>query len=72
MQMKILAALIVFAGCFLFYYGSVMLFFVPGYPGERYLSVGRIGFGVLPFLGGIGLFALALWIFNRRRRDAGR
>ena len=66
--MRILATLLLLAGLFLIYYGGVMLLFVPGYPGERYLSTGRIGLGVVPAVVGCGLLALAVTLWFRRKR----
>jgi MFS family permease len=73
---------VLFAGaCFLFYYGTAMLFLVPGYPGENYLKSlveGRFLYGVVPFLSSIGIIAFAGWLWDRSheshnlRRSIGR
>ena len=66
--MRILALLLALAGLFLLYYGGVMLF-VPGYPGEPYLSAGRVGLGVVPALAGVGLLAVAAVLCLRPKRE---
>ena|ERR1700678_2314074 len=56
------------AGCILFYYGSGMLFLVPGDPGENYfksLLSGRFLYGVVPFLASIGVFVAVGWLWSR-------
>ena len=67
--MRILALLLAFAGLFLLYYGGVMLLFVPGYPGEPYLSASRVGLGVVPALAGVALLAVAVVLWLRPKRE---
>lgn len=71
-QMRILTLLLLLAGLFLIYYGGVMLLFVPGDPGEPYLSTGRVGLGVLPASGGVGLLIMAILLWLRRKRALAR
>ena len=51
---------------FCLYYGSVMLLFVAGYPGESYWQRERIIYGVAP-LGLSAIFFLAGCTFKSRR-----
>jgi hypothetical protein len=56
------------SGCFLFYYGTGMLFLVPGDPGENYfksLFNGRFLYGVVPFLTSMGAFVAVGWLWSR-------
>ena len=52
-------------GCFCLYYGTAMMLLVPGYPGQHYLSWGRIAYGVGPTVLSIGLLILAGWFWSR-------
>jgi hypothetical protein len=56
-----------FLGCAVcLYYGSVMLLFVSGYPGESYWQRERMIYGVVP-LGLSAIFFLAGCAFKSRR-----
>jgi len=60
-------------GAVLFCYGAMSLFFVAGAPGEPYLSSGRLLYGVLPTVLGLGSFVCAVWLgFGRRVPDSQR
>jgi hypothetical protein len=52
------------AGLFGLYYGMVMSFLVPGYPGESFFTVSRFTYGVLPLLTGVVLVFFAAWIWK--------
>lgn len=49
-------------GAILFVYGMVSLLFVPGSAHEPYLSSGRMLYGVLPAILGLGSVASAIWL----------
>ena len=51
----------------LLYYGATMLVFVPGYPGERYFSVGRLVYGVGPTVASLTMIVLAAKTWSARR-----
>jgi hypothetical protein len=55
-----LSILLFLSAAFCLYYGLVMLFLVPGYPGESYWHAHRIHYGVVPVLFGLVLFAAGL------------
>ena len=63
---KVLSIISAIPACFLIYYGTVMLFMVPGDPGEPYLSAGRFVYGCLPFGAGLLLALIARWIWKRQ------
>jgi hypothetical protein len=67
MLMKSLSIVAAIPACFLVYYGAVMLFMVPGYPGEPYFAAGRVIYGCVPMTLGVGLFLLARWFWKRGR-----
>jgi hypothetical protein len=52
-------------GCFCLYYGTGMMLVVPGYPGEHYLSWGRVVYGIAPTVLSLGLLTLAGWFWSR-------
>ena len=54
--------------CALLYYGTGMLLFVPGYPGENYLKSlfsGRFLYGVLPSVSSVALLVTVGWLWDR-------
>jgi hypothetical protein len=57
------------AGCL--YYGSVMLLFVPGYPGESYWQRERIIYGMLPVGLSAVFFLAGLALKSRRSTSRG-
>ncbi len=63
------------AACALLYYGSVMLFLVPGSPHEAYFQRNRVIFGVLPVLLSLGLLVavgrVSKGLANERRSVRG-
>jgi hypothetical protein len=65
---KLVSIPIFVAGCFLFYYGSGMLFLVPGDWRENYLKsliTTRFLYGTVPFLASIGTFVAVGWLWSR-------
>jgi hypothetical protein len=66
--MKCVCAGLFVGACFLFYFGSGMLFLVPGDIGESYvksLFAGRFLYGVVPFLASFALIGLVGWLWDR-------
>gem|GEM_PF-2170237 len=59
---RIAQALLTTDGAFLFCYGALSLFMVPGPAGEPYLSYGRVFSGVLPAVLGLASLACAVWL----------
>jgi fucose 4-O-acetylase-like acetyltransferase len=47
---------------FLIWYGALSLFFTPGSVDEPYLSTGRVFYGVLPAVLGLGSAVCAVWL----------
>ena len=70
--MKITQAMLVTDAAFLCCYGASSLLFVPGAPGEPYLSSGRISFGVLPVALGLASLACAVWLAFVQARESAR
>ena len=66
--MKLACVVLFIAACALLYFGSGMLLFVPGYPGENYFALKRVIYGVLPALGSVGLLTLVSWLWVRPAR----
>jgi len=64
-SMKILGVVAGLVGCFCLYYGTFTMLVLPGYPGERYLSWGRVVYGVGPTVLSFGLLTLAGWLWSR-------
>jgi|SRR6266446_187183 len=62
---KILGVVAGLLGCFGLYYGTGMMLVVPGFPGEHYLSWGRVVYGVAPTVLSLGLLTLAGWFWSR-------
>jgi hypothetical protein len=52
-------------GCFCFYYGTTMLFVVPGGPGEPYLDWPRVKYGIAPTVLSIIFICLSGWLWSR-------
>ncbi len=67
--MRVAQALLTTDGAVLFCYGAVSLLFVPGSPNEPYLSSGRLLYGVLPVVLGLGSFVCAVWLSFGARTD---
>jgi hypothetical protein len=61
-RIRIAQALLTTDGAVLFCYGAISLLFVPGSAGEPYLSSGRLLYGVLPAVLGLGSLACAVWL----------
>lgn len=61
-RMRVAQALLTTDGAILFCYGVVSLLFVPGSVGEPYLFSGRVLYGVLPAVVGLGSLACAVWL----------
>jgi hypothetical protein len=60
-------------GCWLLYYGTTMLFLVPGNPYESYwksMFEGRFVYGVVPALASAILLAAVGWIWDRTSGSA--
>lgn len=55
-------------GAFLLCYGAVSLLLAPGSAREPYFSSGRMFFGVLPALLGVGSLICAVWLSFARSR----
>ncbi len=53
-------------GAFCLYYGCVMLFFVPGYPGESYWARERVLYGLAPLVLSVILFLAGYAVRSRR------
>jgi hypothetical protein len=62
---RVCSAIAEVLGCFCLYYGTGMMLVIPGYPGEHYLSWGRILYGVVPTILSAGFLALAGWFWSR-------
>src|SRR4051794_30602351 len=56
--------------CFCLYFGTGMLFIVPGGPGEPYLDWPMIKYGIAPTLLSIVLICLAGWLWSRSGGNA--
>ncbi|MEO8662819.1 MAG: hypothetical protein ABI693_30445 [Bryobacteraceae bacterium] len=67
MQLKALSGGLFIVAVPLLYYGVTMLLLVPGYPGEHYLSVGRLLYGGGPTLASIAVIVLAAKTWSARR-----
>jgi hypothetical protein len=52
-------------GCFCLYFGTAMLFVVPGDPGEPFLVWSRIKYGIAPTVLSVALICLAGWLWSR-------
>jgi hypothetical protein len=66
---RLLCLLLFVCASGLIYYGGVMLFLVPGDVGEAYLSClihSRLLYGTIPFVSGLLLFALAVFLWRKR------
>jgi hypothetical protein len=63
--MKSMGVITVGVACFLLYYGTGMLFMVPGYPGEGYFAKFRIVYGFVPTALSIALLGIAGWFWSR-------
>ena len=44
---------------------SFMLLLMPGYPGEHYLTRGRVLYGVIPIVLSLSLMSVAGWFWSR-------
>jgi len=62
---RVCSAIAEVLGCFCLYYGTGMMLVIPGYPGERYLSWGRILYGVVPTMLSVGFIVLAGRLWSR-------
>jgi hypothetical protein len=71
MKVKILLGVpLAIITCLLLYSGIVMLFLVPGNPGEPYLPTlihGRFLYGTLPFVFGVFSLAITLRVWKRNK-----
>jgi len=65
----IVPTIVVLIAIALLYYGGVMLFLVPGDVGEKFLSPSRVAYGLIPFMAGLALGFLALWIGKKQRQS---
>jgi hypothetical protein len=66
---RLLCLLLFVCASGLIYYGGVMLFLVPGDVGEAYLSSlihSRLLYGTIPFVSGLLLFALVVFLWRKR------
>ncbi len=61
-RIRIAQALLTTDGAVLFCYGTISLLFVPGSASEPYLSSGRLLYGVLPAVLGLGSLTCAVWL----------
>jgi hypothetical protein len=71
-DLRIAQGLLVTDGAVLFCYGAVSLLFVSGAPRESYLSSGRLLYGVLPTVLGLGSLIVAVWLGFPSRRESAR
>ena len=55
------------AGLLGLYFGTGMLFLVPGYPGESFFTLGRIGYGLLPSILGLSFLVFAGWLWAQSK-----
>ena len=65
MPMKIISGLLFIGACVALYGGTVMLLFVPGYPGESYFTAKRMLYGIPPVILSIASLVSAAWIWTR-------
>ena len=63
--LRVFSVLSVALGCFCLYFGTGMLFLVPGGPGERYLDWPMVKYGIAPTILSILLICLAGWLWHR-------
>jgi hypothetical protein len=61
-RLRLAQGLLVTDSAVLFTYGAVSLLFVPGGANESYLSPGRLVYGVLPIILGLGSLVCAVWL----------
>jgi hypothetical protein len=64
MQLKIVCATLFVAACVLLCIGSGTLLLVPPYQG-RYLTAGKVEYGVVPALGAIVVLTVVGWLWTR-------
>jgi ABC-type dipeptide/oligopeptide/nickel transport system permease component len=67
-RLRIASVPLFIAGCVLLYYGSAMLFLVPGDPYESYwqsMFTGRFVYGILPALASVILLMFVGWLWDR-------
>ena len=65
MRMKIISGTLFVGACVALYAGTVMLLFVPGYPGETYFAPKRMLYGIPPTVLSIALLVTAAWLWTR-------
>ena len=65
MLLKIVSGLLFIVACISLYYGTAMLFLVPGYAGESYFAANRMLYGLLPVLLCIVLLVFCGWLWTR-------
>lgn len=61
-RVRVAQGLLVTDGAVLLCYGVVSLLFVPGGLNESYLSSGRLLYGVVPTILGLGSLICAVWV----------
>lgn len=64
-RLKVTSILLFAAACVMLYFGTGMLFVVPGYPGEGYFVTKRILYGLLPTISSAGLLVAVGWLWGR-------
>lgn len=69
-RIRVAQSLLATDGAVLFCYGLVSLLFVPGAPGETYLSSSRLLYGVLPTVLGLASIVCAVWVSLARRPES--
>jgi hypothetical protein len=74
MQLKFVSILLFVVACVVLYFGTGMLFVVPGYPGEGYFVRKRILYGLLPTMSSAGLLVAVGWLWDRSSKpeDCGK
>jgi hypothetical protein len=65
MHLKSVSIFLFVVACVILYFGTGMLFVVPGYPGEGYFVPKRILYGLLPTMSSAGLLVAVGWLWGR-------
>ncbi len=63
-QFRLASILLFAAACVLLYFGTGMLLFVPGYPGEAYFVTKRVLYGLLPSICTLALLVAVGWLWG--------
>lgn len=63
-QFRLASILLFAAACVLLYFGTGMLLFVPGYPGEAYFVTKRVLYGFLPSVCSVAFLVAVGWLWS--------